>query len=208
MRFLILLIFIFSNLKAQDDFIESELKLYKTSEEIIPLKKTSETIGKCCQLGKAMSKLTGGLTDVYLTQSELNTDGSYTVFFVSMFSIGFDTELTQFGVENPTSKISSFNLANEEKFNLLHELMIQGYKEFKAHPIVKKIMYADISHVLEGVKNEGDKLLLRFHNKRIVKYVSFQLFKGETGYKTSGRPIFSKFIGQLFGSTEIIDTNN
>ena len=208
MRFLILLIFIFSNLKAHDDFIESELKLYKTSEEIIPLKKTSETIGKCCQLGKAMSKLTGGLTDVYLTQSELNTDGSYTVFFVSMFSIGFDTELTQFGVENPTSKISSFNLANEEKFNLLHELMIQGYKEFKAHPIVKKIMYADISHVLEGGKNEGDKLLLRFHNKRIVKYVSFQLFKGETGYKTSGRPIFSKFIGQLFGSTEIIDTNN
>ena len=51
-------------------------------------------------------------------------------------------------------------------------------------------MYADISHVLEGGKNEGDKLLLRFHNKRIVKYVSFQLFKGETGYKTSGRPIF------------------
>ena len=190
MRFLVLLIFIFSNLKAQDDFIESELKLYKTSEEIIPLKKTSETIGKCCQLGKAMSKLTGGLTDVYLTQSELNTDGSYTVFFVSMFSIGFDTELTQFGVENPTSKISSFNLANEEKFNLLHELMIQGYKKFKAHPIVKKIMYADISHILEGWKNEGDKLLLRLHNKRIVKYVSFQLFKGETGYKTSGRPIF------------------
>ena len=208
MRLLILLIFIFSNLKAQDDFIESDFKLYKTSEEIIPLKKTSETIGKCCQLGKAMSKLTGGLSDVYLTQSELNTDGSYTVFFVSMFSIGFDTELTQFGVENPTSKISSFNLANEEKFNLLHELMIQGYKEFKAHPIVKKIMYADISHVLEGGKNEGDKLLLRFHNKRIVKYVSFQLFNGETGDKTSGRPIFSKFIGQLFWSTEIIDTNN
>ena len=208
MRLLILLIFIFSNLKAQDDFIESEFKLYKTSEEIIPLKKTSETIGKCCQLGKAMSKLTGGLSDVYLTQSELNTDGSYTVFFVSMFSIGFDTELTQFGVENPTSKISSFNLANEEKFNLLHELMIQGYKEFKAHPIVKKIMYADISHVLEGGKNEGDKLLLRFHNKRIVKYVSFQLFNRETDDKTSGRPIFSKFIGQLFGSTEIIDTNN
>ena len=128
-------------------------------------------------------------------------------FFVSMFSIGFDTELTQFGVENPTSKISSFNLANEEKFNLLHQLMIQGYKEFKAHPIVKKIMYADISHVLADGENEGDKLLLRFHNKRIVKYVSFQLFNGETGVKTSGRPIFSKFIGQLFGSTEIIDTN-
>ena len=58
-------------------------------------------------------------------------------------------------------------------------------------------MYADISHVLEGGKNEGDKLLLRFHNKRIVKYVSFQLFNGETGDKTSGRPIFSKFIGSF-----------
>ena len=208
MRLILLFIFLISNLKAQEDFIESKFKLYKTSKEIIPLKKTSKTIGKCCQLGKAMSKLTGGLSDVYLTQSELNSDGSFTVFFVSMFSIGFDTELTQFGVENPTSKISSFNLANEEKFNLLQELMIQGYKEFKAHPIVKKIMYADISHVLEGGENEKDKLLLRFHNKRIVKYVSFQLFNGESGEKTSGRPIFSKFIGQLFGSNEIIDTNN
>ena len=84
-----------------------------------------------------MSKLTVGLTDEYLTQSELNNDGSHTVFFVSLFSIGFDTELTQFGVENPTSKISSFNLANDEKFNLFQELMIQGYKKFKAHPIVK-----------------------------------------------------------------------
>ena len=127
------------------------------------------------------------------------------MFFVSMISIGFDTELTQFGVENPTSKISSFNLANEEKFNLLHELMIQGYKEFKAHPIVKKIMYADISHVLEGGKNEGDKLLLRFHNKRIVKYVSFQLFKGN-GFKTSESNFFKIYL-QLFGSDEIIDTN-
>jgi len=49
--------------------------------------------------------------------------------------------------------------------------------------------------------------LLRFHNKKIVKYVSFQLFDKDTGNKTSGRPIFSKFIGQLFGSDEIIDTN-
>ena len=51
------------------------------SEEIIPLRKTSTTIGKCCQLGKAMSKLTGGMSDVYLTQSELNEDGSYDVTF-------------------------------------------------------------------------------------------------------------------------------
>ena len=56
------------------------------------------------------------------------------------------------------------------QFDLLHELMIKGYKEFKAHPIVKT-MYADISHVLEGGENEGDKLLLRFHNKLIVKYI-------------------------------------
>ena len=186
---------------------ESDFVFFDSSEEIIPLKKTSQTIGKCCQLGKAMSKLTGGMSDVYLVQSELNKDGTYTVFFVSMFSIGFDTELTQFGVENPTAKISSFHLASEEKFNLLRNLMIKGYKEFKAHPIIKKIKYADISQVLEGGRNEGDRLLLRFHNKKIVKYVSFQFFDKNTGDKTSGRPIFSKFIGQLFGSSEIIDTN-
>ena len=52
------------------------------------------------------------------TQSELNTDGTYTIFFVSGFEIGFDTELTQYGVESPTAKISSFHLANEEKFKL------------------------------------------------------------------------------------------
>ena len=53
-----------------------EFKLYDTSEEVVPLRKTSQTIGKCCQLGKAMSKLTGGLSDVYLTQSELNNERS------------------------------------------------------------------------------------------------------------------------------------
>ena len=203
---LILILFLNHNLFfAQED--ESNFKFFDSSEEIIPLKKSSQTIGKCCQLGKAMSRLTGGMSDVYLVQSELNKDGTYTVFFVSMFSIGFDTELTQFGVGNPTAKISSFHLASEEKFNLLRNLMIKGYKEFKAHPIIKKIKYADISEVLEGGQNEGDKLLLRFHNKKIVKYVSFQLFDKNTGNKTSGRPIFSKFIGQLFGSNEIIDTN-
>ena len=194
-------------LKAQESNYNSEIRLFDTSEELVPLRKQSQTIGKCCQLGKAMSKLTGGLSDVYLTQSELNNDGSYTIFFVSMFTVGFDKELTQFGVENSTSKISSFNLENEEKFNRLQELMIYGYKEFKANPIIRKIKYADISEILIGGDNEGDKLLLRFHNNKIVKYVSFQLFEKDTGFKTSGKPIFSKFIGQLFGSTEIIDTN-
>ena len=185
--------------------IQAQIELYDSSEEIVPLRKTSQTIGKCCQLGKALSKLTGGMTDIYLTQSELNTDGTYTVFFVSGFEIGFDTELTQYGVENPTAKISSFHLANEEKFNELKDLMTDGYKEFKAHPIIKRIKYADISEVLDGGNNQGDKLLLRFHNKKIVKYVSFQLFDEETGNKTSSKAIFSKFIGQLFGSKEVLD---
>ena len=200
--------FIFINLNivhSQKSNFNSGIDLYDTSEELVPLRKKSQTIGKCCQLGKAMSKFTGGLSDVYLTQSELNEDGSYTIFFVSIFTVGFDTELTQFGLENPTSKISSFHLKNEKMFNRLQELMINGYKEFKAHPVLQKRKYADISEVLDGGDNEGDKLLLRFHNKKIVKYVSFQLFNKDNGFKTSGKPIFSKFIGQLFGSDEIID---
>jgi len=202
--------FIFINLNivhSQKSNFNSGIDLYDTSEELVPLRKKSQTIGKCCQLGKAMSKFTGGLSDVYLTQSELNEDGSYTIFFVSIFTVGFDTELTQFGLENPTSKISSFHLKDEKMFNRLQELMINGYKEFKAHPVLQKRKYADISEVLNGGDNEGDKLLLRFHNKKIVKYVSFQLFNKDSGFKTSGKPIFSKFIGQLFGSDEIIDTN-
>ena len=202
------LIFINLNLlQSQKSNFDSGIDLFDTSEELVPLRKKSQTIGKCCQLGKAMSKLTGGLSDVYLTQSELNSDGSYTIFFVSIFTVGFDTELTQFGLENPTSKISSFHLKDEEMFNRLNELMIYGYKEFKSHPVLQRRKYADISEVLIGGENEGDKLLLRFHNKKIIKYVSFQLFNKETGFKTSGMPIFSKFIGQLFGSNEIIDTN-
>ena len=192
---------------SQDSKFQSDIKFYNSSEELVPLRKKSKTVGKCCQLGKAMSKLTGGMSDVYLSQSELNEDGTYTIFFVSMFMVGFDTELTQFGDENPTAKISSFHLKDEEKFNRLQELMIYGYKEFKANPVVKKIKYLDASEVLEGGNNDGDKLLLRFHNKKIVKYVSFQLFEKESGFKTSGKAIFSKFIPQLFGSDEIIDTN-
>ncbi len=205
---LIFLSIIFINLAhSQKSNFNSGIDLYDESEELVPLRKKSQTIGKCCQLGKAMSKLTGGLSDVYLTQSELNGDGSYTIFFVSIFSVGFDTELTQFGLENPTSKISSFHLKDEKMFNRLQELMVLGYKEFKANPVLQRRKYADISEVLIGGDNEGDRLLLRFHNKKIIKYVSFQLFEKETGFKTSGKPIFSKFIGQLFGSDEIIDTN-
>jgi hypothetical protein len=152
-----------------------------------------------------MSKLTGGMTDMYLTQAEKNEDGSYTIFFVSGFEIGFDTELTQFGLDNPTGKISSFHLKDQEMFFKLKNLMINGYKDFKANPLVKRIKYADVSSILDGGNNEGDKLLLRFHNKKIVKYVSFQVFDKETGYKTSSKAIFSKFIGQLFGSNEVLD---
>ena len=69
--FTISFIFCINNINAQ-------IELFDSSEDIVPLRKTSETIGKCCQLGKALSKLTGGMTDVYLTQSELNSDGTYT----------------------------------------------------------------------------------------------------------------------------------
>ena len=84
-----------------------------------------------------MSKLSGGMSDVYLTQSELNEDGSYTIF-VSMFTIGFDTELTQFGLKIQQPKFQASTL-NEDRFNRLQELMIYGYKEFKAHPIIKRL---------------------------------------------------------------------
>ena len=56
---------------SKEDF-ESGVELYDTSEEIVQLRKTSITIGKCCQLGKAVSKLSGGMSYVYLVQSELN----------------------------------------------------------------------------------------------------------------------------------------
>ena len=53
--------------------------------------------------------------------------------------------------------------------------MIKGYKEFKAHPILKRIKYADISEVLEGGKNEGGQIIIKISNKKVIKYVSFQL---------------------------------
>ena len=62
---------------------EFNIEMFDSSEKIVPLRKTSTTIGKCCQVGKALSKLSGGRTDVFLTQSELNQDGTYTIFFVS-----------------------------------------------------------------------------------------------------------------------------
>ena len=60
------------------------------SVKIVLLRKTSTTIGKCCQVGKALSKLSGGRTDV-LTQSELNQDGTYTIFFL----VNFKSDLIQ-----------------------------------------------------------------------------------------------------------------
>ena len=69
--------------------------------------------------------------------------------------IGFDTELTQFGLEDPTSKISSFHLADESKFNRLQELMIKGYKEFKAHPILKESNMLTYLKYLKEVKMKG-----------------------------------------------------
>ena len=106
-----ILIFIQINYSfGQKENFDSGIDLYDTSEELVPLRKTSETIGKCCQLGKAMSKLSGGMSDVYLTQSELNEDGTYTIFFVSMFTIGFDTELTQFGLKIQQLKFQAFTL--------------------------------------------------------------------------------------------------
>ena len=69
-----LLLFISFFSFAQKNDFDSGIELYDTSEELVPLRKTSLTIGKCWQLGKAMSKLSGGMSDVYLVQSELNED--------------------------------------------------------------------------------------------------------------------------------------
>ena len=77
--YILLLLVSISSIAQKDDF-DSGVELYDTSEELVPLRKTSITIGKCCQLGKAMSKLSGGMSDVYLVQSELNEDQSYTIF--------------------------------------------------------------------------------------------------------------------------------
>ena len=97
----------------------SQIKFYDTSEEIVPLRKTSETIGKCCRLGKVMGKVMG-IDEYYLTQAELNQDGSYNIFFASSFLIGFDNELTQLK-GSPTGEIVSFNLADADKFNRLKD---------------------------------------------------------------------------------------
>ena len=59
--YIILLLFSFSSIAQKEEF-DSGIELYDSSEELVPLKKTSITIGKCCQLGKAMSKLSGGMT--------------------------------------------------------------------------------------------------------------------------------------------------
>jgi hypothetical protein len=181
----------------------AQIDYFDTSEEIVPLRKTSKTVGKCCRLGKVMGKVIG-FDEYYLTQAELNLDGSYNIFFVSSFTIGFDNELTQLE-GNPTDEIVSFNLADKTKFDRLRELIILGTKGFKANPIKQNMQYIDISEVLDGGSNEGDKLLLRFNNDKIIKFFAFQLFDKETGTKSSSISIFSKFINQLFGSEEEVE---
>ena len=68
MKCILYVIFLFASMFsiAQKEDFESGVELYDTSEEIVQHRKTSITIGKCCQLGKAMSKLSGGMFDVYL----------------------------------------------------------------------------------------------------------------------------------------------
>jgi len=182
----------------------SQLDYYDTTEEIVPLVKESSTIGKCCQLGKAMSKMSGGFTDLFLIQSELNNDGSYTIYFVTGFQIGYDKELTRYG-DGRAKIISTFHLKDEEKFKRLNELLILAYKGFKANPLKKDVKYVDISDILEGGNDEGARLFIRLTNDKIIKFVSFVKYDKETGYKTASNPIFSKFIGQLFGSDEVLD---
>ena len=182
----------------------SQLDYYDTTEEIVPLVKESTTIGKCCQLGKTMSKMSGGITDLFLVQSELNNDGSYTIYFVTGFQIGYYKELTRYG-DGRAKIISTFHLKNEEKFNRLNELLILAYKGFKASPVKRDVKYVDISDILEGGNDEGARLFIRLTNDKIIKFVSFVKYDKETGYKTASNPIFSKFIGQLFGSDKVLD---
>ena len=181
-----------------------QLEYFDTTEEIVPVIKKSTTIGKCCQLGNAMSKLTNGITDYYLTQSELNNDGSYTIFFVTGFQIGFDKELTRYG-DGWAKAITTFHLKDEEKFNRLNELLVLAYKGFKANILKKDVKYVDISDILEGGEDEGARLFIRLTNDKIIKFVSFVKYDKDTQYKSASFPIFSKFIGQLFGSDKVLD---
>ena len=151
-----------------------------------------------------MSKLTNGITDYYLTQSELNNDGSYTIFFVTGFQIGFDKELTRYG-DGWAKAITTFHLKDEEKFNRLNELLVLAYKGFKANILKKDVKYVDISEILEGGEDEGARLFIRLTNDKIIKFVSFVKYDKDTQYKSASFPIFSKFIGQLFGSDKVLD---
>ena len=57
------------NNNSQNKKPQFDIEMFDSSDKIVPLKKKSITIGKCCQVGKALSKISGGRSDVYLTQS-------------------------------------------------------------------------------------------------------------------------------------------
>ena len=100
---------------------ESQFEYLDDIDNIVPILKESTTIGRCCKLGKTLSKMTGGLSDAYVIQSEKNQDGSYTILYLQGL-VNYDKELTRYG--DGTFKIASkIHLANEEKYNRLRFLM-------------------------------------------------------------------------------------
>lgn len=191
---------IFSQKKDSEfTYIEDEYEL----DLLVPVIKDSETIGRCCQLGKVLSKVTGGITDFYTIQSEKNLDGSYTIFYLNAV-INYDKHLTRYG-DNYYKVVEKFHLADEEKFNRFNYLMVEGTKGFKTSPVKTNHRYIEISEILEGGNDEGARLFLHFSNDKIIKFVSVLKFDKDSGYKSQSVTIFSKFIQQLFGSDKVID---
>ena len=182
--------------------IDSQFEYLDNIDDLVPVLKESTTVGRCCKLGKTLSKLTGGLTDAYVIQSEKNQDGSYTIFYLQGI-INYDKELTRYA-GGSFKVLSKFHLANEDKFNRLRFLMVEGSKGFKASAIKKNEKYIDISEILVGGEDEGAKLFLYYYNNKIIKYVQLVKFEKDTGYKSASGNIFSKFIGQLFGG-KVVD---
>ena len=182
---------------------DSQFEYLDNIDDLVPVLKESTTVGRCCKLGKTLSKMTGGLSDAYAIQSEKNQDGSYTIFYLQGF-INYDKEITRYG-DGSFKVASKIHLANEDKFNRLRFLMVEGSKGFKANPVKKQKKYIDISELLVGGQDEGAKLFLYYYNEKIVKFVQLVKFEKDTGYKSASANLFSKFIGQLFGSDKVLD---
>lgn len=182
---------------------ESQFEYLDNIDDLVPILKESTTVGRCCRLGKTLSKMTGGLSDAYVIQSEKNQDGSYNILYLQGL-INYDKEITRYG-DGSFKVASKLHLANEEKFNRLRFLMVEGSKGFKANPIKKNEKYIDISEILVGGQDEGAKLFLYYYNDKIIKFLQLVKFEKDTGYKSASANIFSKFIGQLFGSDEVLD---